>query len=170
MKTPNATESAAVPPISAAQRERMIAEAAYFRAEHRGFQPGDPVADWIEAEAEIDRLLEGRSAAGLESSREEKGAWEERLEAQLRQLERTLRSFTESTRKVRGRTRAEMEGVLRSLSERQAKARTKLAEFHESSEVAWDDLRIGAEKAWNDLRLAIDAARSRFVQAKDKER
>lgn len=40
-----------------AQRYRMIAEAAYYRAERRGFQGGDPVQDWIEAEAEINRIL-----------------------------------------------------------------------------------------------------------------
>ena len=39
------------------QRLLMIAEAAYFRAERRGFQGGDPVADWLEAEAEINARL-----------------------------------------------------------------------------------------------------------------
>jgi len=36
---------------------RMVAEAAYFRAEQRGFQGGDPAADWLEAEAEIETML-----------------------------------------------------------------------------------------------------------------
>ena len=31
---------------------QMIQEAAYFRAERRGFVGGDPVADWLAAEAE----------------------------------------------------------------------------------------------------------------------
>ncbi len=35
----------------------MIAEAAYFRALARGFQGGDPMDDWLAAEAEINRLL-----------------------------------------------------------------------------------------------------------------
>lgn len=34
-------------------QRQMIAEAAYFRAEQRGFQGGDPVQDWVEAEKEI---------------------------------------------------------------------------------------------------------------------
>ena len=34
----------------------MIAEAAYFRAERRGFQGGCPIQDWLEAEREIDRV------------------------------------------------------------------------------------------------------------------
>ena len=41
-------------------RLAMIAEAAYFRAESRGFAPGAEVQDWLEAEAEIERLLAGR--------------------------------------------------------------------------------------------------------------
>jgi Protein of unknown function (DUF2934) len=38
-------------------REKMIAVAAYFRAEHRGFNCGDPVEDWLAAEAEVDAML-----------------------------------------------------------------------------------------------------------------
>lgn len=32
--------------------EEMIAVAAYFRAERRGFAPGDELGDWFQAEAE----------------------------------------------------------------------------------------------------------------------
>lgn len=44
----------------AANRRRMIAEAAYLRAQRRGFERGDPVADWLEAEQEVDQRLRGR--------------------------------------------------------------------------------------------------------------
>lgn len=37
-------------------RRRMIAEAAYFRAEQRGFVPGNELEDWLAAELEIDDL------------------------------------------------------------------------------------------------------------------
>ena len=47
--------------ISADQRRSMIAEQAYLRAERRGFESGDPIADWLESEKEVDRLL-GRNA------------------------------------------------------------------------------------------------------------
>jgi hypothetical protein len=43
--------------VSPEERHRMIAEAAYYRALARGFSGGDPLADWLEAEAEIDRML-----------------------------------------------------------------------------------------------------------------
>jgi Protein of unknown function (DUF2934) len=40
-------------------RRQMIAEAAYYRAEHRGFMMGGDLDDWLEAEKEIDRRLHG---------------------------------------------------------------------------------------------------------------
>lgn len=43
--------------ISPEERQRMIEEAAYLRAAQRGFQGGDPLADWLAAEAEINRAL-----------------------------------------------------------------------------------------------------------------
>ena len=33
--------------------QRRIAEAAYYRAERRGFEPGGEAQDWLAAEAEI---------------------------------------------------------------------------------------------------------------------
>lgn len=41
-------------------REQMIAEAAYFRAERRGFSPGNEMSDWLEAEADVVALLATR--------------------------------------------------------------------------------------------------------------
>jgi hypothetical protein len=41
------------------ERYRMIAEAAYYRAERHSFM-GDPVQDWIEAEREINTMLSGK--------------------------------------------------------------------------------------------------------------
>ncbi|MEJ2564956.1 MAG: DUF2934 domain-containing protein [Gammaproteobacteria bacterium] len=35
----------------------MIAEAAYYLAERRGFDGGDPSQDWLAAEAEIEQRL-----------------------------------------------------------------------------------------------------------------
>ena len=38
-------------------RDALIAEAAYFRSSHRGFEPGHEVDDWLAAECEIDAAL-----------------------------------------------------------------------------------------------------------------
>ena len=39
-------------------REHMIAEAAYFIAENRGFSAGDTEQDWYDAENKIDQFLD----------------------------------------------------------------------------------------------------------------
>ena len=48
------------PPMSDEELQRLVAEAAYFRAQRRGFAPGYELQDWVEAEAEVKRLI-GRS-------------------------------------------------------------------------------------------------------------
>lgn len=52
----------AVAPVTVSEdvRRGMIAEAAYLRAERRGFAPGGESEDWIAAEAEVDALLKAR--------------------------------------------------------------------------------------------------------------
>ena len=40
-------------PLTPEEIHALIAEAAYYRAQRRGFVPGHEVADWIEAEAEV---------------------------------------------------------------------------------------------------------------------
>jgi hypothetical protein len=43
--------------VNPEQRREMIATAAYYIAQRRGFTAGDSAADWQAAEAEIDLLL-----------------------------------------------------------------------------------------------------------------
>lgn len=47
--------------ITKAQREHMIAEAAYYIAEQGRFQSGDPVRDWFQAQVEIDSKIKNLS-------------------------------------------------------------------------------------------------------------
>ena len=68
-----APRRAAATPVSAVnqpnfvdpqQRGMLIARAAYFRAMARGFAPGNEVADWLAAEAEVDaELLRGTAGS-----------------------------------------------------------------------------------------------------------
>jgi hypothetical protein len=43
--------------IDPVRRHAMIAEAAYYRAERRGFTPGYELRDWLEARDQIDAAL-----------------------------------------------------------------------------------------------------------------
>jgi len=50
------------PFVDPQQRATLIARAAYFRAMERDFAPGEELADWLAAEAEVDaELLRGAS-------------------------------------------------------------------------------------------------------------
>jgi hypothetical protein len=46
------------PSPDAEERLRHIATAAYYKAESRGFVPGQDMEDWLEAEAEFEEQLE----------------------------------------------------------------------------------------------------------------
>jgi len=66
--TPNPTEVTAsrlerreIPSFSES-REARIAEAAYWRAERRGFAAGQELDDWLAAEKEVDEDLAQRQA------------------------------------------------------------------------------------------------------------
>jgi len=48
--------------ITPEERHRLIAEAAYFIAERRGFAAGCELDDWLRAEAEVERRLGAGSA------------------------------------------------------------------------------------------------------------
>jgi hypothetical protein len=51
--------------VDPAQRASLIARAAYFRAERRGFEHGRELEDWLAAEAEVDaQLLQGAASTG----------------------------------------------------------------------------------------------------------
>jgi hypothetical protein len=53
----SSTESKVVTePLSDAQRRELIAVAAYYLAQSRHFEPGHADEDWLEAEAQIERL------------------------------------------------------------------------------------------------------------------
>ncbi len=51
-ENPSSTHSE--PLAEQSERDRKIAEAAYYRAEARGFAAGYEMEDWLEAESEID--------------------------------------------------------------------------------------------------------------------
>jgi hypothetical protein len=55
------------------ERHRLIAHAAYFRSEYRGFAPGYELEDWLWAERELDGASDG-AGAGRELDGASEGA------------------------------------------------------------------------------------------------
>ena len=60
-KTPAQAKVAAE--VSPVRREEMIRLAAYFRAERRGFAPGNDWEDWLAAEVEVGALVSAAPSA-----------------------------------------------------------------------------------------------------------
>lgn len=61
---PRAAEITSIKFVDLGQRSALIAEAAFFLAERRGFLPGHEVEDWLAAEAEVDATLLQASESG----------------------------------------------------------------------------------------------------------
>ncbi len=66
-RTTEAHMTADEAPRPAADRYASIAQAAYFRSQHRGFKPGHEMEDWLAAEAEVDQRLRGGDRMSGES-------------------------------------------------------------------------------------------------------
>jgi len=142
------------------QRHFMITEAAYYRAERRGFQGGDPVADWLEAEAEIEAMLRGASEPDKEKTAKE--AFQEKLETQLREWDKKLDGLKGKAKKAKADLRHDLEAQLEALRAQRAAAHDKLQELRQRSENAWEDLKEGAENTWDEMQKAIDSIVARF--------
>ena len=65
VKSPAPTEPSTAMRPTPEDLHRWIAEAAYYRAERRGFEPGYEIEDWLAAEAETrERMVREESASG----------------------------------------------------------------------------------------------------------
>ncbi|MEO1766843.1 DUF2934 domain-containing protein [Thiobacter aerophilum] len=154
-------KSASSPPVQVTpeERYRLIAEAAYFRAQRRGFVGGDPVQDWLEAEAEIDRML---AAGALPASVSAKQRFQSQLENQLRELDERIESLKVQASLARLELKSEFQQELDALEGLRNRLRGRLEEIRMQAEGAWEDLKSGAEKAWEDLRQAVERVAKRF--------
>ncbi len=154
--------SAKKPEYTPAMHREMVATAAYYRAERRGFAPGDPTADWLEAEAEIKHHLEQSAESGERAKTSPKLAFQQELETQLKDWETKLEQLRSKAKVAKADIRAEFEVQLEALSAKRAVAQEKLQELRQHGEWAWEDLKGGADKAWKELREAIERAASRL--------
>lgn len=118
------------------QRQQMIAEAAYFKAERRGFNGGDAVRDWCEAEAEIDARLR----------QHEDGQFVERIEEVLESVTTRLAAARRKAARLSSEARSEWERDLNRLAALRDMLNPKLVELKEQGERAGRKAREQAEK------------------------
>jgi hypothetical protein len=122
--------------VSAGQRRQMIAEAAYFRAERRGFNGGDTVRDWCEAEAEVDARLRGL----------DDGQLVERIEEVLMAASKKLATVRRKVVGLSADARGEWQKDIDKLAKLRDALVAELAELREQGEQAGHKLREQAEK------------------------
>ena len=130
------------------QRRSMIAAAAYLRAERRGFADGDPVTDWLEAEAEVDARL----------------AQDDLIAQHERRLSTAADGLTAlkaglSVLKTGAREKLALD--LEKLAKLHEAFRRKVEVLREEGGQAGEKAKNQADKAWNQLSRALRRISSR---------
>jgi aminoglycoside phosphotransferase family enzyme len=137
--------------INAGQRRQMIAEAAYFRAERRGFNGGDPLRDWCEAEAEVDAQLRQFEDDRLL----------ERIEEGLAAANQKLSALKRKVAHLSADARIEWQKDVDKLAILRDALRPKLAELREQGEHAGQKVWGQAEKLRAELAEAVHRIQAR---------
>lgn len=128
--------------VSFDEREKMIAEAAYYRALQRGFEDGDPVGDWLDAEEEVD-------ARFTLSAHDKKLA---ELYVQLSEANEKLRGMmAELTAEARAEWNEEVERIHR-LRDRFSE---KIDEIQKHTGQAKQNAKRQADRLWKELTAAL---------------
>ena len=142
-------------PVTEDERASMISDAAYLRAAARGFQGGDPLLDWLEAEAEIDRRI-GRQPPASAQDTSAKLAFQQKLEEQLEHWDARFEALKASARHAREDMREDVRLQIELLVGSRAEAQAKIHDLRHRTEEAWEDVKAGAEKTWEDLHDALE--------------
>ena len=153
-KSAGVQASGGLPAVDPDQRHQMIATAAYYRAERRGFDDGDPSTDWYEAEKEVSQMLHG-------------SAWDDedivRLEALLTEWDTQFEELEDKVAKAKAKTRAEYLKQLQAIADKRIAISGKLKDLRRHTGEVWDDLKNTIEHAWDEIRQETEHIASRFM-------
>jgi predicted RNase H-like nuclease (RuvC/YqgF family) len=122
------------------RRRRMVAEAAYYRAEKRGFR-GDPLADWIEAEKEIE--------SGSPDSDDRRIL--DRIEEQVATASTKLKALRRKVSRMKSDARKEWKEDAEKLADLRDSLKQRLEEIRERGEHASRKAQKQAEKLWDEI-------------------
>ncbi|WP_157662670.1 DUF2934 domain-containing protein [Sulfuriferula sp. AH1] len=140
----------------------MIAKAAYFRAEKRGFVSGDTAQDWLEAEAEIDRVLQTPKRTAKASPTALKQAFQQELETQIHEWDLRIADLKVKAQGARADLRADYEKQFEILTKKRDAVQAKMQELGARVGDVWEDLKGGTEKAWDEMQRTLDQIAGRF--------
>lgn len=129
------------------QRRQMIACAAYLRAERRAFN-GDPVTDWLEAEAEVDAELAKRDLLTTH-------------EARLLLADEELRALEQRLSRMKSDAREKLAQDLAKLVELRDGFQRKIEVLHRQGAQVGEHAKQQAEKAWAKVSSALERATAR---------
>ena len=130
------------------QRQQMIAAAAYLRAERRGFKCGDPVTDWLEAEAEVDAELARHDLLATH-------------EARLSRADAELRALKDRLSRMKSDAREKLAQDLAKLVELRDGFQRKVEVLHRQGEQVGEKAKQQAEKAWEKVSSALKRVTAR---------
>jgi len=131
-------------PLTNEVKHSMIAEAAFLRSEKRDY-PGDPVADWLRAEADIEDAV---AVYCRSPNQEQENSAYQRIRTEVQQIlekaEETVNAETirQALEKVTGQFR-QLEGFVPSAIDRASKTvKQEIADTIEKLGYNWDNFRI----------------------------
>jgi predicted nucleic acid-binding Zn-ribbon protein len=130
--------------VSEELRRQMVAEAAYFRAERRGFDSGDELDDWLEAEREVDAAL--HAGTGLAAS----------LEERLATANERLKALRQRMAGMGDKARREWEGDIAKLANHRDRLRRRIRQARDESGHAAERARARAEQAWQETSALLE--------------
>jgi len=93
---------------------------------------------------------------------EKRKAYEEKLDAQLKEWSAQIALFKAKADKAKAEARIEYYKTIETLQHGQDEARVKLHELKTAGDEAWEDLKTGAEKAWSEVKATFHNAASKF--------
>ena len=146
--------------VSPEQRHLMIAEAAYYHAERRGFQESDPIADLAEAEKEIDAMLRRTPIPTKEKTAKE--IFEDHLETQLKEWDKQISGWKRKAKKADGDIRRNIDAQLEMHRAQRVTAQNKLKELRQGGAHGWEEIKDGAEHVWNEIHQTINRIAEHF--------
>jgi len=92
----------------------------------------------------------------------EKKAYQDKMEAQLREWQAKIDVLKAKADKAEAEQRAKYYERIEKLRAKKKAADAKFAELRQAGEGAWEDIKAGMEKAWDDLKLSVEKAKKKF--------
>lgn len=135
------------------ERHELIARAAYLKAEKRGFVGGDPVEDWLSAEAEVEAQLRSQED---KKERLDFRQYREQLKAQLDAATQRLEELHQRANSLRGEARREWRRDVEDIGQRRDALEKKLEELRKKGRAKRDELKHQAEHVLDELKRSLD--------------